>query len=197
MWYKILSLRTLSLAGNGIRNLPTAAFSLLANLETLYFHGNELTGVLGNTWLGLTSLIRLYLNQNQISDIYRYSFATLPKLNYVNLAYNNLTMLGPDAFPLEAPVDSPAVAKPLTLLLHDNPLMCDAHLCWLKVSNVWLVTPKIRFSDSFYSSQTKLREGNVLKDVCLFKRGHMLGMRPASYWTSDLLNYPPIIDIWC
>ena len=149
MWYKILSLRTLSLAGNGIRNLPTAAFSPLANLETLYLHGNELTGVLGSTWLGLTSLTRLYLNQNQISDIYRYSFATLPKLNYVNLAYNNLTMLGPDAFPLEAPVDSPAVAKPLTLLLHDNPLMCDAHLCWLKVSNVWLVTPKIRFSDSF------------------------------------------------
>ena len=140
MWYKLLSLHTLSLAGNGIRTLPTAAFSPLANLKTLYLYGNDLTRVLGSTWLGLTSLTRLYLNHNRISDIYRYSFATLPKLSYANLAYNNLTILGPDAFTL---VDH------FTLLLHDNPLVCDAHLCWLKVCNLWFITLNKRFSDIF------------------------------------------------
>ena len=60
----------------------------------------------------------------------------------MNLAYNNLTMLGPDAFVLEAPVDPldsqvdpPVTALPFTLLLQDNPLVCNAILCWLKVSD--------------------------------------------------------------
>ena len=99
-------------------------------------------------WEGLTALAELDLDNNKLLTIEPGRFYTLPRLSKLRLSGNQLNALNWNIFSTvqtgslsdsssdltETPGSKTSHRHPsnLTLSLHDNPLVCNSDLCWLK-----------------------------------------------------------------
>ena len=156
----LVSCKSLSVQGNQISEVEPGTFNKLSGLETLYLNINELMTLKGDMFQGLLALKSLSLYDNKINSIEDNTFINLTELESLDLNDNYLTVLNSGMFSglvslllfrlegnllttLSAEVFSD-MPRPLTLGLHDavypetpdNPLVCDAELCWLKVAEI-------------------------------------------------------------
>ena len=96
------------LSRNRINSIADNTFENLKKLKTLWLQENNLETLSAGTFLGLESLTSLRLDGNQLMMLPADVFSHLPrplKFGLFNLDHNRTT---------------------------DNPLICDAGLCWLK-----------------------------------------------------------------
>nr|XP_057938852.1 matrix-remodeling-associated protein 5-like [Doryrhamphus excisus] len=91
-------LELLMLHSNVIYSLPDALFKDLKSLQILKLSYNKLTEIPSSqTFFGLTSLLRLYLDHNHIQYIHPRAFLQLPNLRLLRLQGNGLHQLHPQA----------------------------------------------------------------------------------------------------
>ncbi|XP_054644006.1 matrix-remodeling-associated protein 5-like [Dunckerocampus dactyliophorus] len=91
-------LELLMLHSNVIHNLPDALFQDLKSLQILKLSYNKLTEIPSSqTFSGLTSLLRLYLDHNHLQYIHPRALLQLPSLRLLRLQGNRLHQLHPQA----------------------------------------------------------------------------------------------------
>ena len=149
MWSGLQSLIILRLDQNKLTTMPpSGGFGHLAGLVNLRLNDNQLSVIRGNMWDGLTALAELDLDNNKLLTIEPGGFYTLPRLSELRLSGNQLNALNWNIFSTvqtgsssdsssdltETPGSKTSHRHPsnLTLSLHDNPLVCNSDLCWLK-----------------------------------------------------------------
>jgi Leucine-rich repeat (LRR) protein len=89
----MISLRTLNLLGNNIKDLPSGVFAGLSSLEQLMLGENKIEELPKNVFADLTSLENLTLNDNQIKVISGNVFQGLTRLRTLWLHSNPLVRL--------------------------------------------------------------------------------------------------------
>ena len=132
MFQELENCRSLSVQDNRISEIEPGSFSGLGNLEQLFLSNNPLSTLRADMFQGLVALRQIWLIGNGLQTLGPHVFSGLVFLDCVNLAGNQLTSLSADVFS--------HLPRPLTLGLHlgwisigpENPLKCDADLCWLK-----------------------------------------------------------------
>ena len=92
------SVTTIVLLNNSIAELPSGAFSYLANCTYLSLDRNKLTALNNAMFTGLKSLKRLGLWNNEISFIEAFTFMNLTSLLRLNLDGNDLTLVKKEMF---------------------------------------------------------------------------------------------------
>ncbi|XP_051937381.1 matrix-remodeling-associated protein 5-like [Hippocampus zosterae] len=91
-------LELLMLHSNDIHHLPDALFQDLKSLQILKLSYNKLTEIPSSqTFSGLTSLLRLYLDHNHLQYIHPRALLQLPSLRLLRLQGNKLHQLHPHA----------------------------------------------------------------------------------------------------
>ncbi|XP_077436108.1 matrix-remodeling-associated protein 5-like [Vanacampus margaritifer] len=91
-------LELLMLHSNDIHHLPDALFRDLKSLQILKLSYNKLTEIPSSqTFSGLTSLLRLYLDHNHLQYIHPRALLQLPSLRLLRLQGNRLHQLHPHA----------------------------------------------------------------------------------------------------
>ena len=85
---------------------------------------NNINLIEDNAFIGLKSLEDLDLHSNKLETLTPGIFCFLDSLRKLNLKKNRLTSLPADVFN--------HLPRPLRVDVSDNPLECDAALCWLK-----------------------------------------------------------------
>ena len=123
---------SLSVQDNRISEIESGSFNGLGNPERLYLSNNPLNTLRADMFQGLVALKQIWLTGNGLETLSPNFFSGLPFLHFINWAGNKLTSLSVDVFS--------HLPRPLTLGLHlgwlsigpENPLKCDADLCWLK-----------------------------------------------------------------
>ena len=91
----------------------------------LWLDNNNFTYFKSDVFTGLQSLETLYLHLNGIWHIEPGSFTNLKHLKQLYLHQNKLILLDKNIFSLSH-------ENCLTLLLWDNPFLCDTNMCWIK-----------------------------------------------------------------
>ena len=132
MFLRLENCRSLSVQDNRISEIEPGSFNGLGNLEYLFLSNNPLNTLRADMFQGLVGLKQIWLTGIGLETISPSVFSGLPYLDFINLAGNQLTRLSADVFS--------HLPRPLTLGLHlgwlsigpENPLRCDADLCWLK-----------------------------------------------------------------
>ena len=120
---------------NAITRIPANIFSHLSQCTHLDLSRNQITDIEPGAFNGLISVRRIDLGHNRMKMILglsQNSLTILPtdelnrlqSLKELELSYNRLTTLPADVFS--------HIPRPLELAVHNNPLICDAALCWLK-----------------------------------------------------------------
>ena len=133
MWgNRLENLYELNLIVNRIHRIQRGAFKSLKNLGVLNLGTNHLTDIHGYMWEGLNSLTSLMLSENGIQVLPPGSLSNLPKLQRLFLSINNLTTLSLDMFDPGLYPGSEGHPATLEITMYDNPLQCDARLCWTK-----------------------------------------------------------------
>ncbi|XP_061698582.1 immunoglobulin superfamily member 10-like [Syngnathoides biaculeatus] len=95
---RLQRLELLMLHSNDIHHLPDALFRDLKSLQILKLSYNKLTEIPSSqTFYGLTSLLRLYLDHNHLQYIYPRALLQLPSLRLLRLQGNRLHQLHPHA----------------------------------------------------------------------------------------------------
>ena len=118
---------------NTISDLEPGAFNGLTSLVELSLHENNINVIQINTFSNLRNLEQLRLYNNSLPTLHPGMFFGLESIKYLHLEGNCLTTLQADVFS--------HLPRPFRLGLHDhrwndptdNPLVCDAQLCWLKL----------------------------------------------------------------
>ena len=110
---------------NQIDEIEAGTLSNLTDCILLNLDANNLTHITADMWQGLNSLKQLRLWHNLISYIEPGSFESLSKLEGLYLHNNRLTTLEQNVF-------GTLIPQKLTLILSDNPLVCDSRMCWIK-----------------------------------------------------------------
>ena len=148
MFSNLSSCTLMSLASNEISEIEPGSFNGLRKVEVLYLNANRLTTLRMNMFQGLVSLKVLYLFYSDVNFIEENTFSNLKKLEMLRLHGNELESLTPGIFcgleslktiylknnhltmlPEAVFSDLP---RPLRLVIDQNPLQCEAELCWLK-----------------------------------------------------------------
>ncbi|XP_077474016.1 matrix-remodeling-associated protein 5-like isoform X1 [Stigmatopora argus] len=149
-------LELLMLHSNDIHQLPDALFRDLKSLQILKLSYNKLTEIAScQTFSGLTSLLRLYLDHNHLQYIHPRALLQLPSLRLLRLQGNRLHQLHPHALCtlsllntyyfstlrhldvsnnslITLPKATLQTAPMLeTLALQANPWSCDCSMSWL------------------------------------------------------------------
>ena len=88
----------LYLEKNEIASIADNSFADLTSLERLFLSKNDLTEVRPAMWRGLVNLVELNIDDSQITDIPTAAFAEMPKLNKLDLSGNLLTEVTGDMF---------------------------------------------------------------------------------------------------
>ena len=117
--------RMVVLGLNDINHIRDGAFRHLTVCTELYLYWNALTEVRAGMWEGLSSLTKLILYSNQISMIEVGAFNTLTSLEMLWLENNELVTLEEGLF-------NTPLRTSFELSLYNNPLQCDARMCWIK-----------------------------------------------------------------
>ena len=102
------------------------------NVENINLFGNRINSIEDNTFANLKNLKTLWLEENDLETLSPGAFFGLDSLTYLRLDGNRLMMLQEDVFN--------RLSRQLRLGVYnlrynrtkDNPLKCDADLCWLK-----------------------------------------------------------------
>ncbi|XP_072301099.1 matrix-remodeling-associated protein 5-like [Eucyclogobius newberryi] len=172
--------RRINLGFNSIHRLQNSSLSGLKNVELLMLHSNDLQQILPgvfrdmknmqilklsynkldelwseHTFSGLNSLLRLYLDHNQLRWIHPRALLQLPRLRLLRLQGNRLLQLHPEALCTLSVLQTycystlrhldlsnnslSAIPRELlgtaplleTLALHANPWSCDCAMNWL------------------------------------------------------------------
>ena len=139
-------------------------FSDLKNLDLLKLHFNELDEVEPGSFCGLNALRVLYLSVNRLKFLSADAFSGLDSLKRIYLQANHFTMLQAETFN--------NLPRPLDLGLHDhnndrpidNPLQCDAQICWLKQEER---LGNISFCLRQWHIRTQMRKWNKLEHLDL------------------------------
>ena len=133
MWgNKLENLLELNLMANLIGRVERGAFRFMKNLRVLNLGTNLLVGIRGDMWVGLSSLVSLRLSENGIQRLPPGSLSNLPHLKRLFLSLNNLTTLSLDMLDSSLYPDSGGHPETLEITMYENPLECDARLCWTK-----------------------------------------------------------------
>ena len=117
--------RVVRLERNDISHIRDGAFRHLTRCTDLWLYSNALREVRAGMWEGLSSLTGLHLSENQISTIGVGAFKALTSLADLWLEYNQLVTLEEGLF-------NTPLRTNLTLDLGENPIHCDARMCWIK-----------------------------------------------------------------
>ncbi|XP_049584684.1 matrix-remodeling-associated protein 5 [Syngnathus scovelli] len=148
-------LELLMLHSNDIHQLADALFRDLKSLQILKLSYNKLTEISSTqTFSGLTSLLRLYLDHNHLQYIHPRALLQLPSLRLLRLQGNKLHQLHPQALctlsllntyyfstlrhldvsnnSLSTLPQATLQTAPMleTLALQDNPWSCDCRMSW-------------------------------------------------------------------
>ena len=132
MFSDLVHCTSLSMHSNQISEVEPGTFNGLINVENLFLNNNKLTALMAGIFQGLMAVEYITLYENMITFIEDNTFAGLKRLERISLNGNNLATLPENVFS--------HLPRPLELGLHDhvyrqtpdNPLQCDAALCWLK-----------------------------------------------------------------
>ena len=131
-----LEILDLSLPSNQLTALTVGMFQGLEAISSIVLVNNKISCIEDGVFVNLTKLEILLLARNRPEALTPGLFSGLHSLNTLWLGLNRLTMLQADVFS--------HLPRPLELSLHDvseysegsglpdNPLHCDADLCWLK-----------------------------------------------------------------
>ncbi|XP_019622291.1 PREDICTED: insulin-like growth factor-binding protein complex acid labile subunit [Branchiostoma belcheri] len=95
----LLNLLELSLEDNSITTLERSPFRLRPNLQILRLGGNKITNVVSGAFDGLSQLLKLYLNRNNIETVEAFSGIDSPSsLEMLDLQGNKLTSIAISMF---------------------------------------------------------------------------------------------------
>ncbi|CAG7826567.1 unnamed protein product, partial [Allacma fusca] len=123
-------LQWLDLRSNQIRSLGSCLdLEKQLRLRNLDLSQNSLLEI-GSSNLP-DSIENLILSENQIHTILPYTFFRKPNLTRVDLSFNHLTKIDPNALRL-----SPDKTPPTEIFLGQNPLTCDCTMQWLQNMNM-------------------------------------------------------------
>ncbi|XP_066952356.1 chaoptin [Macrobrachium rosenbergii] len=95
---KMVSLQTLNLAHNYLRELDTGMLTPLVNLEVLHIEANNFAAVPSAALRGLTNLKVLTLQENDIDQVKNSSFVETPGLLFLNISHNRIVNIKDGAF---------------------------------------------------------------------------------------------------
>lgn len=91
--------RTIDLSGNELTFFQYGTFMSMNNLKNIILSNNLLREVENFTFIGTEeSLMRIFLNHNQIKTIHKDAFCGLSKVTYLYLNYNQIRFLYESAF---------------------------------------------------------------------------------------------------
>ena len=113
----------LDLRNNHLIKLKADTFQGLSQCTYLYLNYNNISEIESGTFSGLESLRELRLQNNTLETLNAGMFSGLESLTHLHLEGNRLTRLPADIFD--------HLPRPLEVGLSDNPLQCNAELCWL------------------------------------------------------------------
>ncbi len=142
-----------------ITSVPDDAFKMCPALIRLYFHYSAISHIGENAFQGVaktlqilflnknklnflgsalldtffTSLQQLHLNDNNLTIIPAGAFVKFPKLKHLYLQNNKIRYIYDTAF------HAPPSGNILTIDISDNPLHCDANLCWIQYLKATLI----------------------------------------------------------
>ncbi|KAI8517645.1 hypothetical protein Bbelb_036620 [Branchiostoma belcheri] len=95
----LLNLLELSLEDNSITTLERSPFRLRPNLQILRLGGNKITNVVSGAFDGLSQLLKLYLNRNNIETVEAFAGIDSPSsLEMLDLQGNKLTSIAISMF---------------------------------------------------------------------------------------------------
>ena len=106
---------------NDFTIITPGAFDGLHKIQVMHLGDGKLTELNSGMFEGAESVQDLWLDNNDIATIDEDTFINLKNLTRLHLYINNLMILPQQIF-----------NGPLELLIDNNPLICDAALCWLK-----------------------------------------------------------------
>ncbi|XP_068229005.1 chaoptin [Palaemon carinicauda] len=95
---KLVSLKTLNLAHNHLKELDTGMLTALVNLEVLHIEANNFPAVPSAALRGLTNLKVLTLQENDIDQVKNSSFIETPGLVFLNISHNRIINIKEGAF---------------------------------------------------------------------------------------------------
>ncbi len=144
-WKGLDSLQRLDLGHNFITDILPGGFSNL-NLLEMYLNNNLLTNIQREIWEGMDNLRLLHLTQNHLTVVKADTFVLLSGLQWLYLENNRIVQIEPKSFPRSLSILclsgnnlgtlSELVLDPswlnLQLTLGRNPLFCNTSLSWMK-----------------------------------------------------------------
>ena len=134
----LVRLKSLDIGYNEIKILSNAHFSQLKELVMLKLDYNKIE-VIKNNDENLNSLQTLYINNNIITSIDDYiflEFEKFPKLKFIDISYNNISMIKEVNFTFPGYVNE--------IVLSNNPLNC---LCELVMKGDAYISKHLDFSE--------------------------------------------------
>ena len=88
------NLQTLSLSYNKLTSLNNPSlFKSLTSLKRLFIENNQLATLASSSFLGLTNLVELFLNDNKLTQLDSLLFQSLRSIQRLDLSYNQLSTL--------------------------------------------------------------------------------------------------------